>query len=198
DSDGEEIYLEGRRVVLQAPSDIKEFEEHLRSNSEAKIISSGLITRLIASQSSFDKKVVWVSTHRLKTLCNLLVSEKEMSVGANLTISEKLFDKYSSLQVANVASWAGGFFSGSSDLSALFLAVNPNLTIRDTAGVYGWRHVSELVDESGRANLGKSQFAISMSFPRSKGQEHVGVFAAIAWAELFFSFYKKWFFEKIA
>ncbi|VDM75378.1 unnamed protein product, partial [Strongylus vulgaris] len=185
DSDGD-IFLEGRRVTLHAPSELQVFEEHLRSNKEAKIISSGLITRLITSHSSDDTKIVWTSTHRLKTLSEVLVFDKEMSLGANLTITEfvdavdkycdpmiakpirKLFDKYSSLQVANVASWVGGFVSGSSDVSALLLALNPSMTIRDTAGVHEFRRVSDLIDGNGKVKLENSQFIISMSFPRTE------------------------------
>ncbi|EYB83676.1 hypothetical protein Y032_0331g2723 [Ancylostoma ceylanicum] len=181
-----DIFLRGPRVELYAPLDFQKFEHYLESNKDAKVISSGLITRLTTSTAADCGRPKWLSTHRLSTLDQVLAFDKEFSSGASLSISEfvnlvdqycepgisrpigKLFDKYSSLQVMNLASWVGAFCTGSSDISSLFLALNPSLTIRDTKGVHEIRRISELVDENGRVKLGRSQFVIAMKFPRSE------------------------------
>ncbi|KAL6722915.1 hypothetical protein Aduo_017983 [Ancylostoma duodenale] len=180
------IHSEGPRVELYAPQDFQKFEHYLESNMETRIISSGLITRLTTSTSADCGRPKWLSIHRLSTLDQVLAFDKDISLGASLSISDfvnlmdqycepaisvpigKLFDKYSSLQVMNLASWVGAFFTGSSDVSSLFLALNPSLTIRDTKGVHEIRRISELEDENGQAKLGRSQFVIAMKFPRSE------------------------------
>ncbi|KHJ97559.1 2Fe-2S iron-sulfur cluster-binding domain protein [Oesophagostomum dentatum] len=186
ESQNSDVILKGSRVELYAPSDFQKFEHYLDANSDARIISSGLITRYITSQSIDCSRKKWISTHRLGTLDHVLAFDKELSIGANLTISDfvqaveehcdpeiskpirRLFDKYSSQQVMNLASWVGGLFSGSTDITSLFLALDPSLTVRDTKGVHEIRHVSELVDENGRASLGSSQFVVGLTFPRSE------------------------------
>ncbi|ETN70695.1 2Fe-2S iron-sulfur cluster-binding domain protein [Necator americanus] len=177
DTQNTDIILKGPRVEMYAPSDFEKFEHYLQANSEARIVSSGLITRLTIPVSCDSVK--WLSTHRLNTLDHILEFDEEILLGSGLSISEfvdalnkycdpvisgpiqQLFDKYSSLQVMNLASWVGALCTGASDISSVFLAFNPTVTIRDEKGIHEFRRISDLVDGNGKVMLSTSQFIIA-------------------------------------
>ncbi|PIO61036.1 FAD binding domain in molybdopterin dehydrogenase, partial [Teladorsagia circumcincta] len=136
----------------------------------------------------------WVSIHNLPSMRAVEASESEVSFGAAVSTSEfvksfeeycglsistpirKFFDKFSSMQVMNVASWAGGLLTGASDTSSLFLAFNAKIVIREVGGAFTTGQVSDFMDDQGRMRLRRGAVVVAGVFPRSQRNRRVFTF----------------------
>uniref|UniRef100_A0A158QP00 Ald_Xan_dh_C domain-containing protein n=1 Tax=Haemonchus placei TaxID=6290 RepID=A0A158QP00_HAEPC len=144
------------------------------------------------AQSPKQQRTKWVSLHKLPSLKAVEVTEGGVSIGAALSVSDfvrsveefcdpsistpirNLFEKYSSTQVMNVASWVGGLFTGASDISSVLLAFNAKLVVRELASAFTSGQVSDFMDDQYHMKLKSGDVVVAVVFPRS--QKNVRVF----------------------
>ncbi|KAK5973479.1 FAD-binding PCMH-type domain-containing protein [Trichostrongylus colubriformis] len=186
-----DLYLEGPRVKLIVPVSWRAVDDLFRLNDDVTIVSSGQFTRLQTAQSP-NQCATWVSVHNLPSMRAVETTETEVSIGAAISISEfvktfeeycdasvsvpirKLFDKYSSMQAMNVASWVGGLLIGASEITSVFLAFNPKVAIRELGGAFTTARISDLIDEQGRMKLNRGAVIVGATFQRC--EKHTRVF----------------------
>uniref|UniRef100_F1KS69 Xanthine dehydrogenase/oxidase n=1 Tax=Ascaris suum TaxID=6253 RepID=F1KS69_ASCSU len=144
------LQLHGRRIDLLAPNSINELTILYQQNGKnTRLISTGLITRLVHSFNTSEDRVSWLSIHRIPLLKTWSVGTKEIRIGSGLSISDfldvlkaqngdgyfdpilELFAKYSSTQVRNIASWSGALCSASasSEFCTLALALSCSIEV---------------------------------------------------------------------
>uniref|UniRef100_A0A7I4Z3C4 Xanthine dehydrogenase n=1 Tax=Haemonchus contortus TaxID=6289 RepID=A0A7I4Z3C4_HAECO len=188
----DDLYLEGDRVTLVTPTSWKQFDDCIKMDDKVTLVSSGMITRLKLAQSPKQQRTKWVSLHKLPSLKAVEVTEGGVSIGAALSVSDfvrsveefcdpsistpirNLFEKYSSTQVMNVASWVGGLFTGASDISSVLLAFNAKLVVRELASAFTSGQVSDFMDDQYHMKLKSGDVVVAVVFPRS--QKNVRVF----------------------
>lgn len=193
DKSPKHVLLEGRRVKLVVPVSWQELDAVAKLGDELTVVSSGMKTRLAYSQS-LRTNATWVSIHNLPSMSTLEVNDEEVSLGSALSIADmvlsidiycvesisrpirKLFDKFSSLQVMNVASWSGALLTGSSDTYSVFLALNPKLLIRDVGGTFATHRLEDLLDAHGNVKLSRGSVIVMASFSRSQAGLRVFTF----------------------
>ncbi|KAK6043546.1 FAD binding domain in molybdopterin dehydrogenase, partial [Cooperia oncophora] len=164
-----DLFLEGTRVKLVAPVSWKLFDDCFQEAARSQKLPAR-----------------WVSVHNLPLMGTVEVNEDEVSIGAAVNITDfvkslekycdrsistpirKLFDKYSSMQVMNVATWVGGLFTGASDTLSLFMAFNPKLVVRELGGAFTSAQFSDFMDDQGRIKLKRGAAVVATIFPRSQ------------------------------
>ncbi|CAB3398476.1 unnamed protein product [Caenorhabditis bovis] len=144
--------LKGSRVDVHIPKSLKQLEEVLDENQGVKVVSSGLITRMItASKATTSEK--WVSTRHIPEFSRITKEGAILRIGSSVSIEkfveaiichchenvrsqiEKFFHQFSSAQVANFATWTGSIVMAArsrvavNDLLILFETLNWKLTV---------------------------------------------------------------------
>ncbi|CAJ0566785.1 unnamed protein product, partial [Mesorhabditis spiculigera] len=155
------LALRGGRVTLHAPNSLNEVAKIASNLPDFKIISSGMISRLVLGMTPNVARVNWLSIHRIAEMEKVDVLEDRIIIGGALSIGQlekairenvaapddmlRIFRKYSAEQVKNTASWTGALCSASptSDFCALALAVN--CKIKSSRLVAGLNQKSELL-----------------------------------------------------
>ncbi|KAK6033831.1 FAD binding domain in molybdopterin dehydrogenase, partial [Cooperia oncophora] len=189
-----DLYLEGARVKLIAPVSWKEIDDCFRRNyDQVTIVSSGQITRLVAAQSS-QPHVMWLSVHNIPTVNAVEVNDQEILVGAAVSYAElikainefcdrsigqpirRVYNKFASLQVMNMASWAGGLITGAAEISSIFQALNIKIIVRELGGAFTVGNVSDFMSNQGRVKLGRGSIIVAATFPRSQSDLRVFVY----------------------
>uniref|UniRef100_A0A914ZT67 Xanthine dehydrogenase n=1 Tax=Parascaris univalens TaxID=6257 RepID=A0A914ZT67_PARUN len=140
--DDDILQLHGRRIDLLAPKSLSELTIIYQENGKnTRLVSSGLITRLVHSFNRSEDRVSWLSIHRIPVLKAWSTGAKDIRIGSGLSISDfldvlkarnddgyfdpilEMFAKYSSIQVRNTASWSGALCSASASSEFCTLAL---------------------------------------------------------------------------
>ncbi|XGW33143.1 hypothetical protein V3C99_017550 [Haemonchus contortus] len=183
-----DLYLEGARVKLLAPVSWKDIDDCFGQYNEVKILSSGQITRINSALLQHQMQdAIWVSVHNLPSMEAMEVTQEEVSIGAALSIMDlaramyencdrglgvpvwKYFEGFLSVSVMNNATWVGSLIDGRSDSSALLLAFNPKIVIRELGGAFTVGKVADFVDDDqGTVKLKRGSIIVATVFPRSQ------------------------------
>ncbi|CAJ0574991.1 unnamed protein product, partial [Mesorhabditis spiculigera] len=185
------LALRGGRVTLHAPNSLNEVAKIASNLPDFKIISSGMISRLVLGLSPNVSRANWLSIHRIAEMGKVDVLEDRIIIGGALSIGQlekairenvaapddmlRIFRKYSAEQVKNTASWAGALCSASptSDFCALALAVNCQLHLFSLAN---WSRskitVEQLFDTEGKTILKPTDVLTAIEFPREETNVH--------------------------
>ncbi|CAJ0938256.1 unnamed protein product, partial [Mesorhabditis belari] len=177
------LFLKGYRLTVYAPTSLNEVVKIAKEIPDHKIISSGMISRLVLGLSAGQDDVTWISLHRIPELEKAEVADGKLVIGSALSLGQlqafvyenhpngkellKIFKKYSAEQVKNTASWAGALTSAAaaSDFCTLSLATNSYVHIFSLEDQSRKRiTVEQLFHSSGKTSLKPSEIITAIEF----------------------------------
>ncbi|CAO4380410.1 unnamed protein product [Caenorhabditis nigoni] len=151
----DQVILKGSRIELTLPKNLAQFKQ---SREGKDVISSGLITRLTASQNPENISEQWISTKYVREFNEIKVETNSVLIGAAVSIQKlsdtlshhlnenigtavsEFFRKFSSPQVANFATWSGAVVVSAksstivSDVLLVLTVLNARITMLTQSG----------------------------------------------------------------
>ncbi|KAE9552511.1 hypothetical protein FO519_004291, partial [Halicephalobus sp. NKZ332] len=137
----------GPNLEIFAPNSLSHLENK-NVPSDAKVVSSGLLTVSLRNKIPISKKETWISLQNCNTTKSADYNEGKLFIGSSLSLTDVreafdslknpkfdevlwYLDQFSSTHVRNNATWTGSLLSASGDFPTLALAFGMRLQIFD-------------------------------------------------------------------